>query len=120
MKEEVAIGNIGDASESMDLQIPDSFCKPQMLKTRGIYNTQQLQIIPINEVLSCNGQSEANYALPSAMQSKSNSLNIRIEKFFIKFGYWAIYYSLKLIIYVCILKLCMHKHIHIHIFFKHI
>lgn len=55
MKEEVVIGNIGDPSESMDLQIPDSFCKPQMLKTRGIYNTQQLQIIPINEVLNCNG-----------------------------------------------------------------
>lgn len=59
MKEEVVVGNIGDASEYMNLRIPDSFCKSQMLKTRGIYNTQQLQIIPTNEVLSCNGQSEA-------------------------------------------------------------
>lgn len=46
MKEEVVGGNIGDASEYMDLHIPYSFCKSQMLKTRGIYNTQQLQIIP--------------------------------------------------------------------------
>lgn len=56
MKEEVVVGNIGDASEYMNLQIPDPFCKSQMLKTRGIYNTQQLQIIPTNEALSRNGQ----------------------------------------------------------------